>query len=94
MLCSQPRAMSIVSIRVLFFAQARELSGQSQAVLQVPEEITARDLLEAICGAFNLSLIRNSVILSVDEQFAADPDLLLTLRENTEVAVIPPISGG
>lgn len=87
--------MKTVSVRVLFFAQARELSGLSQAVLAtIPETILAKDLLDTICDSFKLTLIKDSVILSVDEQFCSDPNQLVTLRDNSEVAVIPPISGG
>lgn len=83
-----------VSVKVLFFAQARELSGVSQAVLTVPQEIRVKDLLDKICDSFKLTLIADCVILSIDEQFCSDPNLHVTLRDGSEVAVIPPISGG
>lgn len=86
--------MKTVSVRVLFFAQARELSGVSQAALTVPENLPLKDLLDKICDSFSLTLIRDSVILSIDEEFCSDQNQLVTLRENSEVAVIPPISGG
>lgn len=86
--------MKTVSVKVLFFAQARELSGCSQAVLAVQERIRVKDLLATICDTYKLGLIRDSVILSVDEQYCSDTDLVVCLKENSEVAVIPPISGG
>lgn len=86
--------MNTVSVNILFFAQARELSGLSRAVLELPEEILIKDLLDKICDSFKLHLIRNSVILSVDEEYCSDPNLHVSLRQNSEIAVIPPISGG
>lgn len=87
--------MKTVSVKVLFFAQAREISGKSQAVLAgLPEEIRVIDLLDKICNTFKLHSIRDSVILSVDEQYCSELEDLVTLKDNSEVAVIPPISGG
>lgn len=86
--------MNAVPVNILFFAQARELSGVSRAVLQVPERILVRELLNLICDTFSLQLIKDSVILSVDEEYCSDPEQRVTLRPNSEIAVIPPISGG
>lgn len=86
--------MSQVTIKVLFFAQARELSGLSRAELKLDEQILGRDLLNRICESFNLDLIKESVILSIDEQYCDDLGSIISLRDNSEVAVIPPISGG
>lgn len=86
--------MTGVTVQVLFFAQARELSGVSHAQLTIPQQILVGDLLDTICESFNLTRIRDSVILSIDEEFQSDPRVQVTLRENSELAVIPPISGG
>lgn len=86
--------MSQVTIKVLFFAQARELSGLSRAELKLDAQILGRDLLNRICESFNLDLIKESVILSIDEQYCDDLGSIISLRDNSEVAVIPPISGG
>lgn len=83
-----------VAVRVLFFAHARELSGLSRTSLEVPQAITVRQLLDTICGQFNLQKIRNCVILSVDEEYCDDLEQSLELRNDCEIAVIPPISGG
>lgn len=86
--------MSEVTVKILFFAQARELSGISKAELRLPEQILGRELLDRICETFKLELIKDSVILSIDEQYCDDQNSVISLRDNSEVAVIPPISGG
>lgn len=86
--------MTTVPVKILFFAQARELSGLSSTTLELPEQILVSDLLDTICRSFNLNVIRNSVILSVDEQYCADLNVLVSFTARSEVAVIPPISGG
>lgn len=84
-----------ISIRILFFAKARDLSEISQTILQLDtNSILAGDLLEKICSEYNLNVIKPSLILAVNETYCSNLQERLLLKEGDEIAIIPPISGG
>lgn len=83
----------VVKVKLLFFAQARELAGKSADTLIVPESISCCNLLKLIVKRYSLEAIENSILLSVNEQLYHVEDNL-SLKEDDEVAVIPPLSGG
>eukprot|EP00054_Salpingoeca_dolichothecata_P018733 m.115487 g.115487 ORF g.115487 m.115487 type:complete len:85 (-) comp22987_c0_seq2:884-1138(-) len=84
-----------MKIRVLFFAKSRELAGQQQREFNdVPAKITGAELLSVICDQVpGLSKLRDSLVLAVNQEYV-DKDTQLHLTETSEIAVIPPISGG
>lgn len=82
-----------VNVKVLFFAKARELSGEKEASITVPREIIAVDLLNKIVSKFHLDSLKKNVILAINENWI-DSETLLSLKNNDEVALIPPLSGG
>lgn len=81
---------------MLFFAKSRELAGVSGTddFLVPHAEIKCSELLDLICNRYNLSIIRNNVILAHNEQYCADLSETIRIRNGDELAVIPPISGG
>lgn len=84
-------------IRVLFFAKAREIAGDSAIDFKLDasiRSISCKDLLHRICVQYHLLAIENCVILSVNREFNDDPDFIVDLDGVYELAVIPPISGG
>uniref|UniRef100_A0A6M2DL39 Molybdopterin synthase sulfur carrier subunit n=1 Tax=Xenopsylla cheopis TaxID=163159 RepID=A0A6M2DL39_XENCH len=83
-----------ITINVLFFAKSRELSGRSNATLCVKSKIKSGELLELLCSTYNLQSIRNNLLIALNQEYQSDMTLLLALKENDEIAVIPPISGG
>ncbi|XP_050071661.1 molybdopterin synthase sulfur carrier subunit [Anopheles maculipalpis] len=89
-------ASDSVRVKLLFFAKSRELAGLSGTDdFLVPHSvIKCSELLDLICNRFNLSLIRNNVILAHNEQYCADLSETIRIRSGDELAVIPPISGG
>lgn len=85
-----------VSLKLLFFAKARELVGRSETRLSVRSSdiVTGEALKRTVLMAFpNLMPISASVIVALNQEYITDGDTVL-LRENDEVAIIPPISGG
>lgn len=82
------------TVIVLFFAKSRELSGFNETTLSVNSKIICGDLLQLICSTYNLGPIKNNLILALNQVYQKDMKLLLTLKENDEIAIIPPISGG
>lgn len=83
-----------VSVTVLFFAGARELSGIERATLTLTATTTPEQLLSQVVRSFGeLEKIRRSVIISLNQEYCA-PGQDLVLSTGDEVAIIPPISGG
>lgn len=84
--------MGLVKVKVLFFAVSKEISGKSEAELSVESNISCSALKELICENFGLEIIKRNIILAVNQDYCDEGDLLL--KENDEVAVIPPLSAG
>ena len=79
-------------VTVRLFARARELVGAGECVVELPEGATV--------GALRQKFLRDRPVLrdllprcvvAVDAEFADDGTLL---QESSEVALIPPVSGG
>jgi molybdopterin converting factor subunit 1 len=79
-------------IRLLAFATAREALGAAELALEVPEGSTVTDLAELLRPEYpDLAAIWSRLAIAVDG------DLVQTheeLGENSEVALLPPVSGG
>jgi molybdopterin synthase catalytic subunit len=76
-------------VTVLYFAAARERTGTSRDTLDLPEGATARDALAAAVEKHEaLRPIADKLRVAVDQEFNGTP------REGSEVALIPPVSGG
>ena len=83
-----------ITIRVLFFASLRETLGTTLANLTVPNECTVEMLLQNIQEAYskdnplfdtcNLRVAINQQLVEFDH----------VVRQNDEVAIFPPITGG
>lgn len=84
--------MDLVTIKVLFFAVSKEISGRNEGELQVKSNISYSELKNIICETFNLQIIKKNIILAVNQDYCEEGDLVL--RENDELAVIPPLSAG
>ena len=79
-------------VTVLYFASVRDRLGRERDVVELPARTTDRAVLEALArlrpeAADLLAACR----LAVDHAFAAGA---VELSEASEVAVIPPVSGG
>jgi molybdopterin converting factor subunit 1 len=79
-----------MTVRVLFFAYLRERVGVRQATVELPHDATVDDLWSAL-------LSRYDRLPSEPPRFAVNRvyvDKGHPLRENDELALIPPVSGG
>lgn len=79
-------------VRVLFFGILKEWIGKSVDLIEMPEKASVRDVIlryESQIPQLKASL--PSLALAVNQQYAS-PEVLL--RENDEVALLPPVSGG
>lgn len=84
--------MELVSVKVLFFAVSKEISGLTEADFIVKSKISYSDLKDLICQTFGLNIIKQNIILAINQDYCEDSDLVL--KENDELAVIPPLSAG
>ncbi len=84
--------MKTVAVRVLYFAQAQERCGCAEERCDLPQQTTVDEVF-ALLGARHpvLSSLLPRCRLAVDHAFVSGA---LTLGGTSELAVIPPVSGG
>lgn len=81
-----------MNIRVLFFAQAKVLTGVSNVVLTTAGDGSLGDIQQQVLQAYPaLSPIFPQLLWAVNGQYC---DSSCRLSENAEVACFPPVSGG
>jgi|TARA_B100000809_G_C14786808_1_gene405095 molybdopterin converting factor small subunit len=78
--------------QVKMFAAARQLAGQAVIEVSLDEPATVADLRHAMLIQFpGLQPLANHLLLAIDTEYA-DDDRCLDV--DSEIAVIPPVSGG
>jgi len=81
-----------MEIRIRFFASIREKLHRSEATCSLPDGATVADLLGQLCREYPpLAHYRRSVSVALNREYV---DADQPLRDNDEVALIPPVSGG
>jgi len=81
-----------VTVRVRLFALARQLAGCDVLEVPIPEPGTVGDVREALGQACpGLAGIVERVMIAVDSEYA---DNATPVTARSEVACIPPVSGG
>jgi len=79
-------------VRVKLFAVARELAGRSEVEIAVAEGATVADVRQTLAAAVPaLAEVLPHTLLAVDAQYANETTVV---TEQTELALIPPVSGG
>ena len=80
------------TVHVKLFARARDLAGASEVMLVLAARASVADLRRALGEQHpgRQGLLSRSAI-AVNGDFAADS---LTIPENAEIALLPPVSGG
>ena len=81
-----------VNVRVLYFAQAQERCGLDEEHCELPPSTSVEEIF-ALLGARHPTLgeLLPRCRLAVDQAFVSGE---LTLHADSELAVIPPVSGG
>jgi len=81
-----------VNIRVLFFGAARDVVEANQLELAVESPATVQSAFQSLKSRFgDLERFGRSLLFAVNQEYAT-PDT--QLKENDELAVFPPVSGG
>ncbi|MBF8249181.1 MAG: molybdopterin converting factor [Bacteroidetes bacterium] len=81
-----------MKVRVKFFSIAKDLAGVDETVVEIPSGSSAETVLDQLITK-NPRFVdwKPSLRLAVNQEYVGNGHLL---RENDEVAVIPPVSGG
>ncbi|RVE53865.1 hypothetical protein evm_001527 [Chilo suppressalis] len=82
-----------VTVKLLFFAKAKELAGLKETTVQLPSKISYEQLVNYIVDRFNLETIKNNILLAKNEQ-ACEQSGDIEIKDKDNIAVIPPLSGG
>lgn len=81
-----------MQVKVMCFAWAREVTGEDEIELDIPEGGTVADLRSRLEEKFPVFQNRmESIAVSVNQEFAGDAK---GIAAGDELALIPPISGG
>ncbi|MBI3838951.1 MAG: MoaD/ThiS family protein [Planctomycetia bacterium] len=81
-----------MNVRVRLFAVAKQLAGQDLIILQLPERTTLRQLREKLAAEVpQLAAVLPHILFAVGSEYANDSSLI---SADSEVACIPPVSGG
>lgn len=80
-----------MKIRVLTFGIARDITGAGLLELELPDGSDTDTLHTHLLQQFPAFKRLNSLLIAVNAGYA-EPGTLL--RENDEIALIPPVSGG
>ena len=81
-----------MKVRLLFFATLRERMRCREAVRTLADGATVSDLWQTLCAEHaTLREVRGAVSFAVNQEYV-DADHVL--RDDDEVALIPPVSGG
>ena len=81
-----------VKVRVLFFGAARDVVDQNPLELSLAAPATVSTAFQSLVEKFSdLERFGRSLLFAVNQEYAT-PDTML--KENDELAVFPPVSGG
>ena len=81
-----------MKVRVEFFAQLRDLAGESELDLDLADEAQVSELLEKVYARFPALRERDKgILVGAGLEFV---DRNYKLRAGEEIAIMPPVQGG
>ena len=81
-----------MKIRLKLFSIAKDLAGFDERVLELPSGASASSVADHLTSLNpQFKSWQSSVRMAVNQEYVGQDHML---RENDEVAVIPPVSGG
>jgi molybdopterin converting factor subunit 1 len=79
-------------IKLLFFATIRDRAGAKSLELDIPLNMTIRELKEQLSADYpNLKESMKSVLMTINREYAFDEAVV---PEHAEIGMFPPVSGG
>jgi len=81
-----------MKVNVLLFAQARQIAGEDSIEVELESGNTVAELKASLAAARpGLENLLSRSNIALDQKYAVDSDVV---SEGSEVAMIPPVSGG
>ena len=82
-------------VQVLFFASAREAAGVSQAEVELNgDTMSSEEVVSVLITRFpKLESVLQACVLALNQEYL-EKGSTVELRDNDELAIIPPLSGG
>jgi len=80
-----------MNVRVRLFASAREAAGAGQLLLELPNGATVRDAIASVTRLHPLIGQIGQLVMAKDREYVGLDE---PLTEGSELALIPPVSGG
>lgn len=79
-------------IKLLFFATLRDRVGMKSIELDIPQDMTIKELKAKLSKDYpNLEQSMKSVLVAINREYAFDEAVV---PSNAEIALFPPVSGG
>lgn len=83
-----------MKVRVLFFAASREAAGRNEEEIELSNGATTSTLLQHLVQCYpGLESVMKSCVFAVNQEYVPISQGA-ELKDNDEVAIIPPLSGG
>ena len=84
--------MTTTKVRVLYFANARELASRRLESLTLPEGMSLEKLVEHVFQLHpGLKPFRSTVRFSINRELVENS---VIIRDGDEIGVLPPVAGG
>lgn len=80
-----------MNLKLLCFGITRDIIGQFEYKLSLPSGATVADLKSQLSVQFPAFATLRSLRIALNEEYAEDA---MALKENDEIVLIPPVSGG
>lgn len=78
-------------LHILLFGITKEIVGQQQLALELPQEANVGHLLRSLKESYPALEHLDSMLVAVNNEYSSQEQLL---SESDEIAIIPPVSGG
>jgi molybdopterin converting factor subunit 1 len=79
-------------IKILFFATIKDKAGTKSMDLEIPNELTIKQLKEKLANEYpNLKESMKAILITINREYAFDDAVI---PSNAEIALFPPVSGG
>jgi len=84
--------LNVMQVRVLYLGMLKEMAGREKEIVQLSDDSRLSDLYAQLQQRIpELNELRGGIALAVNYEYS---DGQTILRDNDEVALIPPVSGG
>jgi len=79
-----------MKVTVRFFAQSREIVGEKQKEVEIEDGRMLHDIISRLRNEYP-DLKKEKIIVSLNHKYTHPEEIL---KDNDEVAIFPPVSGG